>query len=118
MSKPRLLKAAITLTNSATTRIKYLLSQNKDPTLLGITLNTKQRGCNGTTYIMDYTQGESLKSHIHVSQDGVDIYIHSKALFTIIGTEMDYVEDELKSEFVFNNPNAKGLCGCGESFTP
>ena len=116
MSNSRLLKAAITLTNSATNRIKYLLSQTKDPPALGIALSTKQRGCNGTTYIMNYTQGESQQSHTHVNHDGINIYIHSKALLSIIGTEMDYVEDELKSEFVFNNPNAKDLCGCGESF--
>ena len=34
----------------------------------------------------------------------------------VLGTEMDYVDNEIKAEFVFNNPNAKGECGCGESF--
>lgn len=48
---------------------------------------------------------------------GLRILIEPNALMHIVGTRMDYVEDRLKSEFVFQNPNAKGECGCGESFT-
>lgn len=48
---------------------------------------------------------------------GVRILIDRKAQMSILGTEMDYVENELSSEFVFNNPNIKGTCGCGESFS-
>lgn len=48
--------------------------------------------------------------------EGVRVVIDSKALMVLVGTEMDFVEDDLKSEFVFKNPNAKGTCGCGESF--
>ena len=47
---------------------------------------------------------------------GVKLFICSKAQLTLLGTEMDYVEDKLSSGFVFNNPNIKGTCGCGESF--
>lgn len=48
---------------------------------------------------------------------GVKVFIDSKAQMTLLGTEMDYVTDKLTSEFVFNNPNIKGTCGCGESFS-
>jgi iron-sulfur cluster assembly protein len=44
------------------------------------------------------------------------VFIEKKAQLTLLGTEMDYVEDKLSSEFVFNNPNIKGTCGCGKSF--
>lgn len=47
---------------------------------------------------------------------GVKVFIDSKAQLTLLGTEMDYLETDLTSEFIFNNPNIKGLCGCGESF--
>ena len=47
---------------------------------------------------------------------GVRIFVDKKAQLTLLGTEMDYIESKLAKEFVFNNPNAKGLCGCGESF--
>lgn len=49
-------------------------------------------------------------------QTGVRILIDSKAQLTLLGTEMDYQTDKLASEFIFNNPNIKGTCGCGESF--
>ena len=51
-----------------------------------------------------------------VERSGVTVIVESKALMFLIGTEMDYVDDDIKAEFVFNNPNAKGTCGCGESF--
>lgn len=47
---------------------------------------------------------------------GVKVFIDAKAQLTLLGTEMDYQEDKLTAEFVFNNPNIKGTCGCGESF--
>jgi hypothetical protein len=47
----------------------------------------------------------------------VSLFIDSKALLFVVGTTMDFVDNELGSEFVFNNPNSKGSCGCGESFT-
>ena len=115
MSKTRLLKSVITLTDSAANRIKKLLTTNNDPNVIGLRLSTKLRGCNGTSYVIDYAK-EKQKLDEHVHEMGVDIYIDSKALFSIIGTEMDFVEDRIRSEFVFNNPNAKSQCGCGESF--
>lgn len=48
---------------------------------------------------------------------GVRVIIDKKAQLTLLGTEMDYVQNKLSSEFVFNNPNIKGTCGCGESFS-
>ena len=51
-----------------------------------------------------------------IEEKEVRVIVESKALMFLIGTEMDFVEDEIRSEFVFNNPNAKGECGCGESF--
>lgn len=52
-----------------------------------------------------------------VVQEGVRIIIDKKAQLSLLGTEMDFVETKLSSEFVFNNPNIKGTCGCGESFS-
>ena len=47
---------------------------------------------------------------------GVKVFVDPKALMHVVGTEMDFVDDRLKAEFVFTNPNSKGECGCGESF--
>ncbi|MCJ8746730.1 hypothetical protein PDJAM_G00145260 [Pangasius djambal] len=106
-------RAALTLTPSAVNRIKLLL-QNK-PEYIGLKVGVRTRGCNGLTYTLDYTKDKD-KSDEEVVQDGVRIFIEKKAQLTLLGTEMDFVETKLSSEFVFNNPNIKGTCGCGESF--
>jgi len=67
------------------------------------------------SYTMDYAEKPPVGDEL-VKKAGVNVYVDPKALMHVIGTEMDFVEDRLKSEFVFSNPNAKGECGCGESF--
>ena len=60
---------------------------------------------------------EKLKLFLYISSVGARLFIDAKAQLTLLGTEMDYVEDKLTSEFVFHNPNITGTCGCGESFS-
>lgn len=67
------------------------------------------------SYTLDYAK-EKGKLDEEVTHDGIRVFIDSKAQLTLLGTEMDFVESKLSSEFVFNNPNIKGTCGCGESF--
>ena len=79
----------------------------------------RRRGCNGYSYVMNYAkEGETVSRLDEVIEEkDVKVIVDSKALMFLIGTEMDFVDNEIKSEFVFNNPNSKGECGCGESFT-
>ena len=107
-------RAALTLTPSAVSKVKQIVESK--PNCLGLQIGVKKRGCNGLSYTLDYAM-EKVKFSEEVEQDGVKIYIDSKAQLTLLGTEMDYFESKLSSEFVFNNPNITGTCGCGESFT-
>jgi len=78
-------------------------------------IDVRERGCTGLSYALEYAN-EKKKFDEEVTQDGLTLYIGSKAQLSVLGTEMDYVQDKLSSGFVFNNPNIKGTCGCGESF--
>lgn len=108
--KPR--KAAITLTPTAVEHLKNLLN-SPDPKMIRV--GVKNKGCSGLTYHLEYVD-KAGKFDEEISQDGVKVLIDSKALFSIIGSEMDWIDDKLSSRFIFNNPNSKGQCGCGESF--
>ncbi|XP_045120669.1 iron-sulfur cluster assembly 1 homolog, mitochondrial-like [Portunus trituberculatus] len=107
-------RAALVLTQSAVVKVKELLARN--PEAIGLKVGVRQRGCNGLSYTLDYAT-EKGKFDEEVVQDGVKVIIDKKAQLTLLGTEMDYVTEKLSSEFVFNNPNIKGTCGCGESFS-
>ena len=107
-------RAALTLTPNAVKKIKELLQDRTE--YIGLRVGVKQRGCNGLSYTLDYAKEKS-KLDEEVIQDGVRIMIDKKAQLSLLGTEMDYVESKLSSEFIFNNPNIKGTCGCGESFS-
>ncbi|KAK9316896.1 hypothetical protein V1522DRAFT_399917 [Lipomyces starkeyi] len=106
------LKAAMTLTPAAVAHIKQLLNM-PEPKLIRV--GVRNRGCSGLQYHLEYVDNPG-KFDEEVVQDGVKVLIDSKALFSIIGSEMDWVDDRLSNRFVFHNPNIKGECGCGESF--
>lgn len=110
--KLRARKAAITLSPSAINHLKALLNE---PNPKMIRIGVRNRGCSGLTYHLEYVEKPE-KFDEEIVQEGVKILIDSKALFSIIGSEMDWIDDKLSTRFVFHNPNIKGECGCGESF--
>ncbi|PGH27269.1 hypothetical protein AJ80_00979 [Polytolypa hystricis UAMH7299] len=111
-SRLRARKATMTITPAALSKLKLLVSQ-PDPQMIRV--GVKNRGCSGLSYNLEYVEKPAAFDEV-VEQDGVKVLVDSKALFSIIGSEMDWQEDKLSSRFVFKNPNIKDQCGCGESF--
>ncbi|KAL6853264.1 hypothetical protein J3F83DRAFT_755973 [Trichoderma novae-zelandiae] len=111
-SKLRARKAAMKLTPAAVEQLRLLLNQ-PEPKLIKV--GVRNRGCSGLAYQLEYVDKPGAFDEM-VEQDGVKVLIDSKALFSIIGSEMDWAEDKLSQKFVFKNPNIKEQCGCGESF--
>lgn len=107
-------KQAIEITDTAAERIQALLAQREKPSA-GIRVGVRSRGCSGLSYTIEYAD-EVTKFDEVVKDKGVTVLIDPKAIMFLLGTQMDFVEEKLKSGFVFVNPNEKGRCGCGESF--
>lgn len=106
--------AAVILTPAAEARIAELMSDAPEDAV-GVKLSTPRRGCSGLAYSVDYvTEADSFDEHIETP--GGDFYIDGGSVLYLVGSTMDWEEDDFTAGFTFNNPNATGACGCGESF--
>ena len=114
-TKSRARPAAIILTPTSEARIAELMAQAPEGAI-GVKLSTPKRGCSGLAYSVDYVSEEA-KFDEKIATPGGVLYIDGASVLYLVGSTMDWVEDDFTAWFVFNNPNAKGSCGCGESFT-
>ena len=136
--KPVVKRDPLIVTPAAAARIADLIDQHNSSggrgdgaSAVGIRLGTKKRGCNGLSYTLNYAYANHLSENPRdeamtislpdSSEDaprgnGLKVYVEPMALMSVIGTTMDFADDEMSSEFTFTNPNSKGECGCGESF--
>ncbi|MGO4169359.1 iron-sulfur cluster assembly accessory protein [uncultured Novosphingobium sp.] len=107
--------AAVILTANAEARIARLMGEAPEGTI-GVRLSTPRRGCSGLAYSVDYVSEEKPFDEKIETPGGI-FYIDGASVLYLIGSIMDWKEDDFTAGFVFENPNAKGSCGCGESFT-
>ena len=107
--------AALNLTPSAQARIADLMAR-APADAIGVKLSTPRRGCSGLAYSVDYVS-EAKPFDERIETAGGVLYVDGGSILYLIGSTMDWVEDDFTAGFVFVNPNAKGSCGCGESFT-
>jgi iron-sulfur cluster assembly protein len=104
----------MSVTPAAAERVKALIEGRGKPTA-GVRIGVRSKGCSGMSYTLEFADSQQPMDEV-VDTQGVKLLIDPKASLFLIGTEMDYEEEKLKSGFVFRNPNEKGRCGCGESF--
>ena len=114
-SKVRARPAAITLTDGAQDRIAELMAKAPEGAI-GVKLSTPRRGCSGLAYSVDYVTEEQPFDE-KIETPGGTFYVDGASVLYLVGSVMDWREDDFAAGFVFDNPNAKGACGCGESFT-
>ena len=104
---------AVTLTDAAANRVQtFLANRGKG---IGLRLGIQTTGCSGLAYVLEFVdeldEGDEVYEH-----NGVKVIIDAKSMVYLDGTELDYTKEGLNEGFKFTNPNAKGECGCGESF--
>lgn len=105
---------AIEISDTAAAHIASLMA--KQPDALGLKLGTTKYGCNGLAYTVDYLTEPSDDFEL-VEDKGVRVYVDRKSLLFLLGTRMDFEDSMFSTGFTFTNPNEKGRCGCGESFS-
>jgi len=104
----------MTVTVLAAERVRGMIEGRGKPTA-GIRIGVRTKGCSGLSYTLEFADKQEPMDEI-IEAEGIKLLVDPKASLFLIGTEMDYEEEKLKSGFVFRNPNEKGRCGCGESF--
>ena len=113
--KTRQRPAALNLTPGAEARIAELMAKAPEGAI-GVKLSTPRRGCSGLAYSVDYvTEAHAFDERIDTP--GGTLFVDGGSILYLVGSKMDWVEDDFAAGFTFENPNAKGACGCGESFT-
>jgi len=106
--------AAVLLTSSAERRVAELMARAPEGAI-GVKLSTPRRGCSGLAYSVDYVTDANPMDE-RIDTPGGTFFIDGASVLYLIGSTMDWREDDFTAGFVFENPNAKGTCGCGESF--
>ena len=105
---------SVTATESAASQIKKQLEKRGKG--LGLKLAVKKSGCSGYAYVLDYA--DTLNENDHIFENfGVSVIVSQSDLEFVDGIELDYRREGINEAFKFNNPNVKGTCGCGESFS-
>lgn len=105
---------AIKMTPAAADRVRsFLANRGKG---IGLRLGLKTSGCSGMAYVLEFVDALNDDDEVF-DVEGVKIIIDAKSFIYLQGIELDFIKEGLNEGFQFNNPNAKGECGCGESFT-
>jgi iron-sulfur cluster assembly protein len=105
---------SLSITPTAAERVKNFLSKRGKG--YGLRVGVKTNGCSGLSYVLEFVDDVEDSDEVF-EENGVKIVVDKKSLIYLDGTQLDYTREGLNEGFKFSNPNEKGQCGCGESFT-
>jgi iron-sulfur cluster assembly protein len=107
--------AGIDISEKAAGRIRAMIAEKGTPEG-GLRLGVKGGGCSGLSYFVDWAAGPARLDQV-IERDGARLFVDPKSAVFLAGTTVDWQQTLMQSGFVFQNPNVKSACGCGESFT-
>ncbi|UTW47394.1 iron-sulfur cluster assembly accessory protein [Bacterioplanoides sp. SCSIO 12839] len=105
----------VSMTDAAIKHVRKQLEKNTE--MAGIRLGVKKSGCSGFKYDIEFVEAAQDGDIAIQAANDVTLYVAGDAANFVKGTEIDFSKEGLNSTIKFNNPNAKDLCGCGESFS-
>jgi len=103
----------VTITDRAAEKINGLLTGAGHGQ--GLRIKIVEGGCSGYEYKM--TIDGPVAGDRVLEKAGARVLLDAISMLRLNGTELDYKDGLMQSGFVFNNPNVKGTCGCGTSFS-
>lgn len=108
-------EAVLKLTEAAIRQVKTILAREQMEDH-GLRVAVVSGGCSGFSYALNFEK-EARPDDAVLTMDGLSIYLDPVAAKYLAGTVIDYVSGLQESGFKFSNPNVKGTCGCGTSFS-
>jgi iron-sulfur cluster assembly protein len=115
VNEPKTASNPIVLTEKAVDEVRRIMEQNNIPESYGLRVGVKGGGCSGLSYTLAF-DADKREGDKELSIDGIRLFVDSKSLFYLMGTELDFTDGLNGRGFVFNNPQAVKTCGCGSSF--
>lgn len=106
---------SVTFTEAAKAHLSAYLAKQKG--VAGVRISVKKQGCSGLSYVLDYVEAEESTDLCSFLTEKWKVFIDKASYPYLKGMRVDYVTTGLTSKLTFENPNQKGQCGCGESFT-
>lgn len=106
----------ILISEKAINQIKRIKKENNIPNHQGLRISVQGGGCSGLTYNLGFDENVKEGDTV-IEKDGIKLFVDGKSLFYLMGTVLDFSDGLNGRGFIFNNPNAKKTCGCGESFS-
>jgi iron-sulfur cluster assembly protein len=115
---PSRFSGQIAIADKAAEKLLGLMeAEKKDPAVFGLRLGVQGGGCSGLSYFMDFDEARADDKVFTAASNGVRVLVDPKSILHLSGSVLEYSEGLMGSGFTIKNPNVKGSCGCGSSFT-